>query len=95
MRSMPNRARQRAAPDTPISSASYDRVRILRENLEYGESKAILHVEGNLHPAEAARLAALGANGIVIDRKDVLHVEPLAGSIQSFVDAVASARKTA
>ncbi len=87
--------REHGAPVAPLSAAAFDRVRILRENINYHEAKAALHVEGDLAPADAARLAALGATRIVIDRTDVLHVEPLETSVREFMDTVARAKKTA
>ena len=55
-----------AVLDAPVPAAAFDRVRILRENLDYHESKAIVHVEGRLTAADAARLAAAGATRIVV-----------------------------
>ncbi len=78
-----------------VPAAAFDRVRILRENLDYHESRAMLHVVGDLTVPEAARLAAIGATRIVLDRKDVVHVEPLEASIQAYMDAVAQARRIA
>lgn len=78
-----------------VSAATFDRVRILRENLDYHESRAALHVAGDLTVPEAARLAAIGATRIVLDRKDTVHVEPLEATIQAYMDAVAKARRTA
>jgi ribulose-phosphate 3-epimerase len=77
-----------------IPGAAFDRVRILRENLDYHESSTWLHVAGDLTAAEAARLAAVGATRIVVDRKDVVHVEPVATTLQAYIDAVTRARKT-
>lgn len=74
-------------------SAAYERVRILRENLDYLGTGAQLHVEGNLTSADAARMIAHGADAIVIDRLDVLHVEPLEAQVRRYMDEVAAAHK--
>ncbi len=87
--------RERGGPDAPLPAAAFDRVRILRENLSYHESKAELHVQGELTPTDAARLAALGATRIVIDRPEVLQAEPLEATVREFIQSVARARKTA
>jgi ribulose-phosphate 3-epimerase len=82
--------RDAGVPSVP--AAAFDRVRILRENLDYHESKAILHIEGRLDVADAARLAALGASRIVIDREEVLHTS---ATLRDFMDAVTRAKRTA
>lgn len=79
----------------PVSPAAYDRVRILRENLDYHRARATLHVSGELSATEAARLAALGATRVLLDRRDVVGVEPLAATVQAFMDEAARARRTA
>lgn len=81
--------------DAPVPAAAFDRVRILRENLDYHESKAIVHVEGRFSAADAARLAAAGATRIVVDREDVLCAESPAQALRDYIDAVARARRTA
>jgi hypothetical protein len=40
-------------------------------------------------------MIAGGAHGVVIDRLDVLRVEPLDASLRAYVDAVTAAIKTA
>jgi hypothetical protein len=70
-------------------------VRILRENIDYQRTGAGLAVEGDLSSLDAARLAASGADTIVIDRLDLLRVEPLDVSVLGFIDAVTKSRKTA
>jgi len=50
-----------------IPSAALERVRILRENLDYLESRARLQVKGAIAPADATRLIECGADTIVID----------------------------
>lgn len=84
-----------SAKEGSLSAAAFDRVRILRENMDYHESRALLHVAGELTTVEAARLAAIGATRIVIDRKDVVHIEPLDASVQAYMDAVAKGRRLA
>ena len=82
------------AEDRPVPAAAFDRVRILRENLDYHESKAVLHVEGNLDVSDAARLEALGATRVVIDREAVLRAGNAAESSLVFMDGVARAKRT-
>lgn len=84
-----------ANAETPAPAAAFDRVRILRENLDYHESKAVVHVEGQVSIVDAAKLAALGATRIVIDRSDVLRAESLAAATREYIDAVARARRIA
>jgi ribulose-phosphate 3-epimerase len=81
--------------DRDPPGVSFERTRILRENLDYRESGATLLVEGDLRPHDAARMIAGGAHGVVIDRLDVLRIEPLDASLRAYVDAVTAAIKTA
>lgn len=76
-----------------VPPAAFERVRILRENLDYLESRAVLEVEGHLSSADAARMLAVGANRVIIDRTDVLRVEPLETQVKKYMDEVAAARK--
>ncbi len=80
------------APDA-APAAAFERVRIVRENLDYLGSSAALEVEGALGSADAARMIAHGANRIVIDRADVLRVEPLEARVRDYMNEVAAARK--
>lgn len=87
--------RDASAHAAPVLGVAFERVRILRENLDYQESKAIVHVEGGIAASDAARFAAVGATRIVIDRPEVLGPEASATAVAEFIEAVARARRTA
>lgn len=82
-------------PDAPVPGAAFERVRILRENLDYRESRAIMHVEGGIAAADAARFAAVGATRIVIDRSEVLRAESAGDAIREYVETATRGRRTA
>lgn len=84
-----------AAADAPVLGVAFERVRILRENLDYHESQAIVHVEGGIGATDAARFAAVGATRIVIDRNDVLREETPDAAVREFIEAVSRGRRTA
>jgi len=54
-------------PDSPVGPGAHDRVRILRQNLDYLKLNASMQVAGPLSPLQAARFAHLGANRICVD----------------------------
>jgi len=81
--------------DREPPAAAFERARILRENVAYHETGASIFVEGDLRPRDAARLLATGADGVVIDRLDVLRIEPLDATIRGFIETTYSTRKTA
>ncbi len=83
------------ATEAPMPGVAFERVRILRENLDYQESKAIVYVEGGINASDAARFAAVGATRIVIDRADVLGPESSETAVKEFIDAVSKNRRTA
>ncbi len=78
-----------------VPRAAFERVRILRENLDYHRTGASVCVEGGLGAIDAARLVASGANHVVIDRLDMLRIEPLDASIRSYIGEVQRVRRTA
>ncbi len=75
--------------------AAYERVRILRENVNYHKTGAVIAVEGGLRAIDAARFAAVGADEIVVDRPDVLRAGSLGAAVRAFIDETAKSRKTA
>jgi ribulose-phosphate 3-epimerase len=83
------------SPATDLPRAAFERVRILRENIDYHGTGATISVEGGLRAIDAARLATGGANSIVIDRPEVLRADSLADSIRSFISSVHASRQTA
>ena len=81
--------------DEELPRAAFERVRILRENIEYHKTDASIAVEGGLSAVDAARLAASGADCVVLDRADVLRAGALSQTVRAFTEDVATARKTA
>lgn len=79
---------------------AYERVRILKENLHYIKSKAVLEVQGGLSIDAVARFQSLGADRLVLDRSNVFRMAqqadaprtPVAESIQKFHQAVETAK---
>lgn len=56
-----------SAPKATMPRGTFERVKILRENLRYHEYSALLEVEGPLRPEDAARCARFGANQLIVD----------------------------
>ncbi|MFP4171955.1 MAG: ribulose-phosphate 3-epimerase [Candidatus Hydrogenedentota bacterium] len=54
-------------PQSPLGGGTYDRVRILRQNLDYLKLNASIEVLGPVSPLEAARFAHLGAHRVCVD----------------------------
>ncbi|MDP7638950.1 MAG: ribulose-phosphate 3-epimerase [Candidatus Hydrogenedentes bacterium] len=84
----------------PLGAAAYlpgtlDRVRILRENLDYLASRARIEVEGNLTVQDAALLSREGADGIILDRAEVLNSEDLTKCLKDYFVAFEESRVTA
>lgn len=90
---LPIREDDSNAADPPRSA--FERARILRENIDYQKTDAIIEVEGNLRPVDVARLAAGGADAFVIDRADVLRIEPIGTSVRGFIGDVTTSKRTA
>lgn len=57
----------RSAPKSTMPRGTFERIKILRENLRYHEYTALLEVEGPLRPEDAARCARFGASQLVVD----------------------------
>lgn len=75
-----------------LSASAFERVRILRENLDYLENAALLSVEGAMTPEHAARFARLGARGLVLDDTGFFAArgQDHAAALAAFRDAVAA-----
>jgi ribulose-phosphate 3-epimerase len=82
------------AGQTIIPSA-FERVRILRQNIEHRELTSRIEVDGNITVENAARLAQLGARVLVLGTSSIFRGE---GSLErrfiEFKAAVAAARST-
>lgn len=73
------------ATHAPVYPSAYERVRILRENLRYGERGKQLDVEGGLGISETATAMQMGADRVVLDPA------VFDGGIPAFLDAVRKA----
>lgn len=81
------------AGETP--RAAYERVRILRENLDYAKHTGKIVVSGHLDARSAGALIAAGADVVVIERADVVRSDDPADSIRKYMQAAAVAAHTA
>ena len=71
-------ARRVALPGT------FDRVKILRDNMHYHENRAVLSVEGYMTPKHAALCVQHGANQIVFDDAAVFGGDDVAARLEVF-----------
>jgi ribulose-phosphate 3-epimerase len=72
----------------PLSTA-FERIKILRNNLDYQESRAVLVAEGYMTPKNAATAIVQGADMIVWDGAAVFAQGDLAENIRAFLEQVA------
>ena len=79
--------------ETP--GAVFERVKILRQGLDYHERGVKLQVEGICGSADTARLLELGADIVVLDMPELYASDDLAGGLMAFIEEVAEARKVA
>ena len=79
--------------ETP--GAVFERVKILRQSLDYHERGVKLQVEGICGSADTARLLELGADIVVLDMPELFASDDLAGGLMAFMEEVAEARKVA
>ncbi len=75
--------------------AAFERVKILRQSLDYYERGLKLQVEGASGSADTARLIELGADRVVLDAPELFAGDDLAGSLTSFMEEVEKIRKIA
>ena len=78
----------------PLATA-FERIKILRNNLDYQESRAKLVAEGYMTPKNAATAIVQGAGMIVWDAAAVFAEGDLAENIQAFLEQVAIERNIA
>lgn len=88
-------AREPGAELQQTTGAAFERVKILRQSLDYHERGVKLQVEGASGSADTARLIELGADIVVLDAPELFTGHDLAGSLTSFMEEVAKARKIA
>ena len=88
-------ARELGSQQRETPGPAFERVKILREGLDYHERGVKLHVEGTAGTADTARLIELGADIVVLDSPDVYDGDDLAGNLTAFMEAVDKARKVA
>lgn len=79
--------------DTP--GIAFERLRILRENLDYQERTVLLQVQGGIGAPDAARLIESGADIVVLDAPEIFQGDGLGENLAAYMDAVEQARKTA
>jgi ribulose-phosphate 3-epimerase len=72
--------------------STFDRVRILRQNLDYQERGTVLAVEGVHDPASAALFANMGAELLVLDENVLFKGPDLAEQLAAFKAALAQQR---
>lgn len=75
---------------------SFERVRILRENINYRERAVAIEVDGNINVRNAAQLANAGANVFVLGTSSIFKGNGRLGeALHSFKQKVAAERTTA
>jgi ribulose-phosphate 3-epimerase len=73
-----------------LIGSSFERVRILRENLQYQKYPAKIEVNGNISAQNAGRLAAVGAEIFVLDRASLFMTDE-----RSFAERLTAFKKQA
>ena len=71
---------------------AFERVKILRESLDYHERGVKLQVEGACGSADTARLIEIGGDIVVLDAPELFATDDLAGRLAAFMEEVAEAR---
>lgn len=74
---------------------AFERVRILRENLEYHGYRAKIQVEGGIGALDAARLIKEGADSVVLDSPEGFAGDDTLNDLKTFIRRVEAAHKTA
>ncbi len=86
-------AQEPGADSHETPGAVFERVKILRQSLDYHERGLKLQVEGICGSADTARLLELGADIVVLDMPELFATEDLAGSLTTFMEEVAEVRE--
>lgn len=71
-----------------LPPSAFERVKILRDNLNYHSRKIRLEVEGATEPRDIAQLTRLGADRIVLSNAELLKEADLGASLGEFVKTV-------
>jgi ribulose-phosphate 3-epimerase len=77
----------------PMIRGAFDRVRILREFIDYGEWPTKIEVDGNINVRNAALLSKAGAEIFVLGSSSIFNGEELAGALSAFKAAVERERE--
>ncbi len=88
-------AQEPGAGPRQTPGAAFERVKILRQSVDYHERGVKLQVEGACDSADTARLIEAGADVVVLDVPELFTGDDLAGSLTSFMEEVEKARKVA
>jgi ribulose-phosphate 3-epimerase len=78
-----------------LIASSFERVRILRENVRYRKRNIDIEVDGNISATNAAILANMGANRFVLGTASIFNdrYENLEEALPAFKETVAAERK--
>lgn len=71
-----------------IIPSAFERVKIVRENLNYHEIDACIQVDGNINATNAARLFAYGANVFVLGSSSIFDGRDVGQALAEFSAAV-------
>lgn len=77
------------------SGAAFERVKILRENLDYHERRVNIQVEGVHSATDAARLIEHGADIVVLDNPALHRSEDSLSALRAFIGEAEAARNVA
>lgn len=81
------------ASDLP--GAMFERVRIVRENLDYQERRTQLQVESGSSASDTARLLDLGADIVVVNARELFEKIDIGASFQIYLAEIESNRTVA
>jgi ribulose-phosphate 3-epimerase len=76
-----------------IIPGAFDRVRILRENIDYRKLPVVIEVDGNINVHNAAMLSRAGADMFVLGTSSIFTGAPLGEALARFKAAVVRERE--
>jgi len=75
------------SPGRNITQASFDRVKILRENIQYHEYRIQISAEGPIQAKDVAILTKFGVDRIVLDNTSIFAPGDVENCTQEFLEA--------
>lgn len=72
----------------PLSASAFERVKIMRENIDYHSRNVLIEVEGATDARDFAQLIAHGADRIVIDDPELLRCSDVTAALTDFIEEI-------